>query len=78
MKSLIYVVLGLASTVALAQDRVSKYDRNSDGKVDFVELTSVCKVSKNLFDIADQNNDGYLTNGEMRTAKEYLFNDCSK
>ena len=78
MKSLIYVVLGLASTVALAQDRVSKFDRNSDGKVSFEEINHFCKVSIQSFKNADDNNDGYLSNGEMRRAKGFLERNCSK
>ena len=75
MKKLI-LALALASTPALAVDRVAQYDFDQDGKVSFVDLNRYCTVSKSLFDKADKNGDGYLTNAEMRTAKEYLFDRC--
>lgn len=75
MKKLI-LALALASTPALAVDRVAQYDFDQDGKVSFADLNRYCTVSKNLFDRADKNGDGFLTNAEMRTAKEYLFDRC--
>ena len=78
MKKLAIGLLALVSVTAMAQDRVSKFDKNGDAKVDFAELTSVCEVSKNLFMKADKDNDGVLSNGEMRTAKGYLFSKCDK
>lgn len=76
MKKTAIMLFGLMSTIAVAQDRVSKFDRNGDNFVDQVELTSVCKVSDILFARADKNSDGKLTNAEMRIAKEYLFSRC--
>jgi len=78
MKKLAISLLALVSVTAMAQDRVSKFDKNSDTKVDFAELTLSCEVSKNLFEQADKNNDGLLSNTEMRTAKAYLFSKCDK
>jgi Ca2+-binding EF-hand superfamily protein len=78
MKKLAISLLALVSVTAMAQDRVSKFDKNSDAKVDFAELTLSCEVSKNLFEQADKNNDGLLSNTEMRTAKAYLFSKCDK
>lgn len=78
MKKLAISLLALVSVTALAQDRVSKFDKNGDAKVDFAELTTTCEVSKNLFEQADKNNDGLLSNTEMRTAKAYLFSKCDK
>ena len=78
MKMLIIGLLSILSSSAIAQDRVSKLDKNGDNLVDYIELSSVCNVSKDLFDNADKNNDGFLTNSEMRTAKSYLFRSCSK
>jgi Ca2+-binding EF-hand superfamily protein len=78
MKKLAIGLLALVSVTAMAQDRVSKFDKNGDAKVDFAELTSVCEVSQNLFMKADKDNDGALSNGEMRTAKAYLFSKCDK
>ena len=75
MKKLI-LALALASTPALAVDRVAQYDFDKDGKVSFEDVNRFCTVSKALFDKADKNGDGYLTNAEMRTAKEYLFDRC--
>ena len=71
-------LLALVSVTAFAVERVALFDKNNDGKVDFVELTSSCKVSKSLFDKADKNGDGVLSESEMRTAKEYLFISCAK
>ena len=78
MKKFMIGLLALASMSAMAQNRVAKYDTNLDGKVDFTELTSTCEVSKSLFEKADKNNDGVLSEAEMRTAKEYLFLKCKK
>lgn len=78
MKKLAVGLLALVSVSALAQDRVAKFDKNGDAKVDFVELTSACEVSKGLFEKADKNSDGVLSEAEMRTAKEYLFDKCKK
>ena len=78
MKKLAVGLLALMSVPALAQDRVSKFDTNGDAKVDFAELSAACKVSESLFDRADKNNDGVLTNTEMRTARGYLFGRCQK
>jgi Ca2+-binding EF-hand superfamily protein len=78
MKKLAIGLLVLVSVSAMAQDRVSKFDTNGDAKVDFAELTSSCEVSKNLFEKADKDGDGVLSNVEMRTAKAYLFSKCVK
>ena len=78
MKKLLVGVLALLSVPALAQDRVAKFDRNNDGNVDFVELSSSCEVSKGLFERADKNGDGVLSNSEMRTARAYLFTKCKE
>ncbi len=76
MKKLVVGVLAILSVPAMAQDRVSKFDINGDAKVDFAELSSTCEVSKSLFDRADKNGDGVLSNAEMRTAKGYLLSRC--
>ncbi len=76
MKKLAVLSLALFSTLALAQDRVAKFDKNEDQKVDYSELTKVCDVSKSLFEKADKNGDEALDNSEMRTAKAYLFRKC--
>lgn len=70
--------LMLVSAPAMAQDRVSKYDFDKDGKVSYEDLARYCNVSKSLFDRADDNNDGFLSNSEMRSARYYLFNRCNK
>ena len=71
------LALALASTPALAVDRVAQYDFDQDGKVSFDDVNRYCTVSKTLFDRADKNSDGFLTNGEMRTAKEDRFSRCA-
>ena len=71
------LALALVSTPALAVDRVAQYDFDKDGKVSFDDVNRYCTVSKTLFDYADKNSDGFLTNGEMRTAKAYLFSRCT-
>ena len=76
MKKLLVGVLAILSVPALGQDRVSKFDINGDAKVDFAELNSTCEVSKSLFEKADKDGDGTLSNSEMRTAKGYLFSRC--
>jgi Ca2+-binding EF-hand superfamily protein len=71
------LALALISTPALAVDRVAQYDFDQDGKVSFEDINRFCSVPASLFARADKNNDGFLTNSEMRTAKEYLFSRCS-
>lgn len=78
MKKFAIGLLALVSVTAMAQDRVAKFDKNGDAKVDFAELSTSCEISKNLFEKADKNNDGVLSETEMRTAKEYLFSNCKK
>jgi Ca2+-binding EF-hand superfamily protein len=78
MKKIAVATLALFSTLAFAQDRVAKFDRDEDGKVDIVELRKSCDVSHNLFEKADKNGDGALSNFEMRTAKAYLFTKCDE
>lgn len=78
MKKVVVTILALVSSVAIAQDRVAKFDRNEDGKVDIVELRKSCDVSHALFERADKSGDGALNNSEMRTAKAYLFAKCDK
>jgi len=75
MKKLI-LALALVSAPVMAQDRVAQYDFDKDGKVSFEDVNRFCTVSKALFDKADKNQDGFLTNAEMRTAKGYLFSRC--
>jgi hypothetical protein len=78
MKKFVVLFLALVSTAVVAQDRVVKFDKNQDGKVDYVELLMKCDVSKDLFVKADKNGDDVLSNGEMRTARAYLFKKCNK
>jgi Ca2+-binding EF-hand superfamily protein len=78
MKKTAIVLIGLMSTMAVAQDRVSKFDTSGDKAVDFAELTAACRVTRGLFDRADKNSDGVLNNVEMRTAKAYLFSSCDE
>jgi hypothetical protein len=78
MKKLVIGLLAVVSMSAMAQDRVAKFDKNGDAKVDFVELTATCKVSKGLFEKADKNGDGLLSNSELQTAKRYLLDRCEK
>ena len=70
------LALALVSAPAMAQDGVAQYDFDKDGKVSFEELNRTCSVSANLFARADKNNDGFLNNSEMRSAKGYLFGRC--
>jgi Ca2+-binding EF-hand superfamily protein len=75
MKKLI-IGLMMLSAPAMAQDRVAQYDFDKDGKVSFEDVNRFCTVSKALFDRADKNSDGFLTNGEMQSARRYLFSRC--
>jgi len=79
MKKLAVVLLALVTVPALAKDRASKFDKDGDNRVSYVELTEKCEVRKGLFEKADKDGDGVLSNAEMKTAKEYLFkNRCDK
>ena len=75
MKKLI-IGLMMLSAPAMAQDRVAQYDFDKDGKVSFEDVNRFCTVSSALFERADKNQDGFLSNAEMRTAKNYLFSRC--
>ena len=66
----------MLSAPAMAQDRVAQYDFDKDGKVSFEDVNRYCTVSSALFERADKNQDGFLSNAEMRTAKKYLFSRC--
>jgi len=77
MKKFVLLAAFLAAP-AIAQDRVKLFDVDNDGRVSYNELTATCEVSMNLFRKADKDNDGYLSNTEMRTGKAYLFNNCKK
>ena len=72
------IIIGLMmlSAPAMAQDRVAQYDFDKDGKVSFEDVNRFCTVSSALFERADKNQDGFLSNAEMRTAKNYLFSRC--
>ena len=79
MKKILVLATALLSTSALAVDRVTQFDANGDQKVSFEEFAAQCpNTMKALFSLADKDNDGFLTNYEMRTAKEYLFKRCKK
>jgi hypothetical protein len=78
MKKFVLLSLAVLSVPAFAVDRVQKFDTDGDAKVSYEELTAQCHVMKALFRLADKDKDGYLSNVEMRTAKNYLFTDCKK
>ena len=75
MKKLILGLMMLSAPV-MAQDRVTQYDFDKDGKVSFEDVNRYCTVSSALFEKADKNQDGFLNNTEMRTARKYLFSRC--
>lgn len=77
MKKII-IGLMLVSTPAIAQDRVTQYDFDGDGKVSIEDLNRYCDVSHSLFKQADKNDDGFLNNAEMRQARKYLFRKCGE
>lgn len=78
----VWISIAVIATIPLTAspknhfDRVSQYDFDKDGKVSFEDINRYCTVPKTLFDRADKNGDGYLSNAEMRTAKDYLFDKC--
>ncbi len=75
MKKLI-IGLIMLSAPAMAQDRVTQYDFDKDGKVSFEDVNRYCTVTSALFEKADKNQDGFLSNSEMRQANRYLFSRC--
>jgi Ca2+-binding EF-hand superfamily protein len=77
MKKLI-IGLMMLSAPAMAQNRVAQYDFDKDGKVSFEDVNRYCTVSKGLFDRADKDGDGFLSNSEMRQANRYLFSRCAE
>ena len=72
------LAIALMSTPVSAQDRVAQYDFDKDGKVSFEDVNRYCTVPKSLFEKADKNGDGFLSNPEMSTAKRYLFSRCAE
>ena len=72
------LALAFVSAPVMAQDRVAQYDFDKDGKVSFEDVNRFCSVSSSLFARADKNQDGFLSNSEMRTAKGYLFARCEE
>lgn len=77
MKKFIIGLMFISAPV-MAQNRVAKFDVNGDGKVDFSELSFQCEVRKSLFEVADKNGDGVLSNKEMTDARRYLLDNCRK
>ncbi len=75
MKKLI-IGLIMLSAPAMAQDRVTQYDFDKDGKVSFEDVNRYCTITSALFERADKNQDGFLSNSEMRQANRYLFSRC--
>lgn len=70
------LLLAVAIAPASAQNRVQQYDFDRDGKVSFEDINRYCTVPKSLFDRADKNRNGFLSEGEMRAARHYLFERC--
>ena len=74
MKKLFAItMLGLFVSNAHADWRMEKFDINQDGFVIKEELLEAgCTVKNGLFKVADKNNDGKLSKGELRKASEYI------
>lgn len=77
-RAVVTALICMFSVSAIAANRVAKFDKDKDLHVNYVELTSQCQVSQQLFELADKNADGVLSEFEMRTAKGYLFSKCKK
>jgi hypothetical protein len=67
----------IATIPAIAVNRTATYDFDGDGKVSFDDINRYCDVPKILFDNADKDHDTFLSESEMRAAKEYLFTNCA-
>lgn len=76
MKKVFLSVLALSFGSALAQDRVAAFDRDGDARVSFAELSDRCEISRQLFNRADINSDGTLSNQELSRARRYLLITC--
>ena len=76
MKTLIMTIMTISAGTVLAQDRVSRFDLNHNGLVEYAELAQQCRVSSTLFDRADSNRDGALSNSELQRARHYLLEKC--
>jgi hypothetical protein len=74
----VIVLVGLFSVSALAANRVPKFDTDNDLHVNYVEITAKCRLSRQLFDLADKDDDNVLSEAEMRVARSYLFSKCKK
>jgi len=74
------VLAGLVIVISaqgVAENRIETYDFNRDGKVSYEDINRYCDVSEKLFKFADKNGDGFLSESEMRTGREYLFSNCA-
>ena len=71
-------VLGLFVSNAHADWRMERFDSNQDGFVVKEELLAKgCTVKPSLFRAADKNEDGKLSNKEIRQATNYIVrNRC--
>tara|TARA_B100001057_G_scaffold491944_1_gene583275 strand:- start:192 stop:440 length:249 start_codon:yes stop_codon:yes gene_type:complete len=74
MKWFLTMVLFLFATNSFADDwRMRKFDMNTDGFVTKDELLfNGCVVKEGLFKHADKNDDGKLSQKELRKASEYM------
>ena len=74
-------VLSMFVTDAFADDwRMRKFDADNDGCVIAEELEAKgCTVKKGLFNVADKNKDGKLSQKELRKATNYMVrNRCPR
>ena len=82
MKKLFTVaIFGMFVTDAFADDwRMRKFDADNDGFVIAEELEAKgCTVKKGLFNVADKNKDGKLSQKELRKATNYMVrNRCPR
>ena len=56
---------------------MSKYDTNSDGKIDAGEMASLDSREKNFIGGADSDSDGTVTKAEMTKAAEKMMSQRS-
>lgn len=77
MKNVIIGFLISMTGIAAAANRVTWFDRNEDGAVNYDELSRYCDVPYSTFETADKNHDHVLSDAELRQARRYLLKTCS-